>query len=174
MPRRPEQARPRVNDEITAPQVRLIGPEGRQVGVVDRDTAQQAADQLELDLVEVSPQADPPVVKAMDYGKFRYEADKELRRQRQEQKAPERKMIRMRPNIGDADLERHVASAREFLADGHRVRAVLQYRRRELRRPEPGEEVMRRFLEGVGDAAIIDSAPPRQGARQVVELTPPS
>lgn len=160
------------NQEIRAKEVRLIGPEGKQVGVVPLKVAIEAAQALDLDLVEVSPNANPPVAKVMDYGKFLYEQERAAREARKQQRSMGQKAIRLRPKIDDHDFETKLRQARKFLESGHTVRVQLMYRRRELRRPELGLKVFEKFAEDLGDVATIESRSPMEGRFATMVLAP--
>lgn len=164
--------RPAINTEIRAKEVRLVGPEGKQVGVVPLKIAIDAAQELGMDLVEVAPNANPPVAKVMDYGKHQYEQERAEREQRKQQRGGGQKSIRLRPKIDDHDFMTKVRQARGFLEDGHTVRVQIMFRRRELRRPEMGAKVMDRFTEEVGDVANIDSRSQMEGRFITMTLSP--
>jgi translation initiation factor IF-3 len=161
-----------VNAEIRAKEVRLIGPEGKQVGVVPLKIAIEAAQALDLDLVEVSPQANPPVAKVMDYGKHVYEQERAEREARKSQRGTSQKSIRLRPKIDDHDFETKLKQARKFLEAGSSVRVQLMFRRRELRRPEMGLKLMDRFAQELTDVAQIDSRSPMEGRFATMVLGP--
>jgi translation initiation factor IF-3 len=160
------------NTEIRAKEVRLIGPEGKQVGVVPLKIAIQAAEQLDLDLVEVSPQADPPVAKVMDYGKHLYDQERAEREQRKQQRATGQKAIRLRPKIDDHDFATKERMARKFLEGGHSVRVQVMFRRRELRRPEMGVALLDRLAEALGDVAGVETRSPMEGRFATMVLAP--
>lgn len=161
-----------MNDEIRAANVRLVGPEGRQVGVVPRATALAAAQELDLDLVEVAPDADPPVAKVMDYGKHRYEQSKAERDRRREQRRTEAKVVRVRPKIDDHDLATKLRHARGFLEDGVPVVVELVYRGRELRRPELGRQVLERVEEELVDVGEVVARSGLDGRRASLRVEP--
>jgi translation initiation factor IF-3 len=160
------------NTEIRAREVRLIGPEGKQVGVVPLKIAIEAADALDLDLVEVSPQADPPVAKVMDYGKHLYEAERAAREQRKQQRQTGQKSIRLRPKIDDHDFATKERMARKFLEGGHSVRVQVMFRRRELRRPEMGIALLDRLAEELSDVATMEPRAPMEGRFATMVLAP--
>jgi translation initiation factor IF-3 len=160
------------NYDIKAKEVRLIGPEGKQVGVVPLKIALEAAQALDLDLVEVAPQANPPVAKVMDYGKYLYEQERADREARKQQRSGGQKAIRLRPKIEDHDFETKLRQARKFLESGHTVRVQLMYRRRELRRPEMGLKVFEKFAEDLSDVATIESRSPMEGRFATMVLAP--
>ena len=160
------------NQEIRAKEVRLIGPEGKQVGVVPLKVAIEAAQALDLDLVEVSPNANPPVAKVMDYGKHLYEQERAAREARKQQRSAGQKAIRLRPKIDDHDFDTKLRQARKFLETGHTVRVQLMYRRRELRRPELGLRVFEKFADELSDVATIESRSPMEGRFATMVLAP--
>lgn len=164
--------RPAVNAEIRTKEVRLIGPEGKQVGIVPLKVAIEAAQALDLDLVEVSPNADPPVAKVMDYGKHVYEQERAEREARKQQRSTGQKAIRLRPKIDDHDFEVKERQARKFLQDGHSVRVQVMFRRREMRRPEMGIQLLDRLAEELADVANIESRSPMEGRFATMVLAP--
>jgi translation initiation factor IF-3 len=151
------------NTEIRAKEVRLIGPEGKQVGIVPLKIAIDAAKALELDLVEVAPNANPPVAKVMDYGKHLYEQERAEREARKQQRGGGQKAIRLRPKIDDHDFDTKVRQGRKFLEEGHSVRVQIMFRRRELRRPEMGIKLLDRFSEELSEVSQIDARSPMEG-----------
>jgi translation initiation factor IF-3 len=160
------------NTEIRAKEVRLIGPEGKQVGVVPLKIAIEAAQALDLDLVEVSPQASPPVAKVMDYGKHIYDTERAEREQRKAQRATGQKSIRLRPKIDDHDFATKERMARKFLEAGHSVRVQIMFRRREMRRPEMGLQLLDRLAEELTDIAQVDLRQPMEGRFATMVLGP--
>lgn len=160
------------NQEIRAKEVRLIGPEGKQVGIVPLKVAIEAAQALDLDLVEVSPNATPPVAKVMDYGKYLYEQERAEREARKQQRSGGQKAIRLRPKIDDHDFDTKLRQARKFLESGHSIRVQLMFRRRELRRPEMGFKVFEQFAEDLADVAHIESRSPMEGRFATMVLAP--
>ncbi len=153
----------RINDEIFAREVRLIGPDGKQVGVVDLQDALAAASEAELDLVEIAAQAKPPVCKIIDYGKYRYEQTKKLKDAKKRQHNVQLKRIQLSPNIDDHDFNVKITAARKFLEHGHRVKAMLFMRGRQITRKERAEEVLARMAEDLSDIAIIDGGTKMEG-----------
>lgn len=160
------------NTEIRAKEVRLIGPEGKQVGIVPLKIAIDAAKALDLDLVEVAPNASPPVAKVMDYGKHLYEQERAEREARKQQRGGGQKAIRLRPKIDDHDFDTKVRQARRFLEDGHSVRVQIMFRRRELRRPEMGVKLLDRFGEELSDVAQVETRSPMEGRFITMVLGP--
>lgn len=160
------------NAQIRAKEVRLVGPEGKQVGVVPLKVALEAAQELDLDLVEVAPQADPPVAKVMDYGKHLYEQERAERQARKHQRATGQKSLRLRPKIDDHDFDTKQRQARRFLESGHSVRFQVTYRKRELRRPEMGVKVLDRLAAELSDVAQVEARSPVEGRLATMVLAP--
>ncbi|MEY4312991.1 MAG: hypothetical protein RLZZ319_500, partial [Actinomycetota bacterium] len=133
---------PRINERIRVPEVRLIGPAGEQVGVVKLEVAQRLAREADLDLVEVAPEAKPPVVKVMDYGKFKYEAAQKAKEARRNQAHTVLKEVRFRLKIDTHDYETKLKHAVTFLKGGDKVKAMIQFRGREQSRPEAGVRLL--------------------------------
>ena len=161
-----------VNAEIRAKEVRLIGPEGKQVGIVPLKIAIEAAQALDLDLVEVAPQASPPVAKVMDYGKHLYEQERADREARKSQRGTGQKAIRLRPKIDDHDFDTKERMARKFLEGGSSVRVQVMFRRRELRRPEMGTKLLDRFAGALADVAQVDARSDVEGRFATMVLAP--
>jgi len=135
-----------VNDEIYAKEVRLIGADSQQIGIIKNSEAKAKAAEAGLDLVEIAPQAKPPVCKIIDYGKFRYEISKKEKDARKKQHVIQVKKIRMSPNIDDHDFRVKINMARRFLDEGNRVKATLFMRGRQVTRPQHAEEVLMRIV----------------------------
>ncbi len=143
------------------------------MGIVSLDKAREMADQAELDLVEVADRARPPVVKIMDWGRYRYEQQKKAKEARKNQQTQETKEIQLRPRTDDHDFQTKLKRARRFLEDGNAVRVVLRFRGRELRRPEVGVETLERMLESTKDIAQVEQLSKRiEGRRLVARLEP--
>ena len=164
---------PRVNEQIRISPVRLIGADGEQVGIVSLDKAREMAGEAELDLVEVADRARPPVVKIMDWGRYRYEQQKKAKEARKNQQTQETKEVQLRPRTDDHDFQTKLKRARRFLEEGNAVRVVLRFRGRELRRPEIGVETLERMLEATKDIAQVEQMSKRiEGRRLVARLEP--
>jgi len=164
---------PRVNEQIRISPVRLIGADGEQVGIVTIEKARELAAEAELDLVEVADRARPPVVKIMDWGRYRYEQQKKAKEARKNQQIQETKEVQLRPRTDDHDFQTKLKRARRFLEDGNVVRVVLRFRGRELRRPEVGVETLERMLEATKDLAQVDQLSKKiEGRRLVARLEP--
>lgn len=164
---------PRVNDQIRISPVRLIDDEGEQVGVVSLTKAREAAEEKELDLVEVAPQARPPVVKLMDWGKYRYEQQKKAREAKKNQHQTEVKEVQLRPRTDDHDFNTKLKRARRFLGEGNVVRVVLRFRGRELRRPEVGHAQLDKMLEATEDIARVEHRSRNIEGRRLIAILEP-
>lgn len=162
-----------MNDQIRISPVRLIDKDGEQVGVVSIDKAREHADEAGLDLVEVAPQARPPVVKIMDWGKYRYERQKQAREAKKHQHQVEVKEIQLRPRTDDHDFQVKLRRARRFLEEGNVVRVVIRFRGRELRRPEVGVAMMDQMLEATEDIARVEHRSDRIEGRRLMAMLEP-
>jgi translation initiation factor IF-3 len=162
----------RINEKIRADAVRLIGPEGEQVGIVSVPEALSYADRLNLDLVEVAPMANPPVVKVMDYGKYRYEQEQKAKEARKRQTTISIKEIKLRPKIDDHDFETKKGHVQRFLKHGDKVKLTIMFRGRELVHPHLGERLLRRMAEDLADVGEIESEPSLDGRNMVMMLAP--
>lgn len=160
------------NQEIRAKEVRLIGPTGDQIGIVPLKIAIDAAREADLDLVEVAPNAKPPVAKVMDYGKYVYEQERAAREAKKKQKASGQKAIRLRPKTDDHDFNTKVKQARGFLQKGYSVRFQVMFRMRELRRPEMGLALLDRVEEELGDVGQVENRSGLQGRFATMVISP--
>ncbi|WP_298228618.1 translation initiation factor IF-3 [Gryllotalpicola sp.] len=172
-----EQEEPRIsdsrtNDRIRVPEVRLIGPGGEQIGIVKTEVALRLAQEADLDLVEVAPEAKPPVVKIMDYGKFKYEAAQKAKEARRNQANTILKEVRFRLKIDKHDYETKTRKAVEFLQNGDKVKAMIQFRGREQSRPEMGVRLLQRFAEDVIEWGSVESTPTVDGRNMVMVIGP--
>lgn len=154
------------------PEVRLVGPQGEQVGIVRIEDALRLATEADLDLVEVAPQAKPPVCKLMDFGKWNYEAAVKARESRKNQATTTLKEVRFRLKIDDHDYQTKVGHARRFLEAGDKVKAMIQFRGREQQRPEMGVRLLQRFSEDVADLGQVESSPRQDGRHMVMVVGP--
>ena len=161
-----------INEEIRDPQVRLIGENGDQLGIVDVRDAQKMADERELDLVKIAPNSTPPVCKLMDYGKYRFELSKRDKEQRKNQKIIELKEIRLSATIDVRDMEIKAKQTVKFLADGDKVKVSIRFRGRQITHGEIGMDVMTRFFEMLGDSAIKERDPKMEGRSLFMILAP--
>ncbi len=163
---------PRINDRIRVPEVRLVGPSGEQVGVVRLEVALGLAQEADLDLVEVAPDARPPVCKLMDYGKFKYESDMKAREARRNQANTVLKEIRFRLKIDDHDYQTKKGHVERFLSAGDKVKVMIMFRGREQSRPEMGIRLLQRLAEDVSELGFIESAPKQDGRNMIMVLGP--
>jgi len=162
----------RVNEGIRVAEVRLIGPDGSNVGVVPMRQALQIARDAELDLVEVSPNANPPVCRVIDYGKFIYERAKKEREAKKAQTKIEVKEIRLRPKTNEAHRGFKVDDARRWLLQGHKVRVTIRFRGREMDYPEIALEDLKEIAQALADVSVIEAAPQMEGRTMLVVLAP--
>ncbi|CAB4329290.1 unannotated protein [freshwater metagenome] len=162
----------RINDRIRVPEVRLIGHTAEQIGVVDIDTALRMADEVGLDLVEIAPDAVPPVCKIMDFGKYKYEIAQKAREARQNQTHIVVKEVRMRPKIEAHDYETKRNHIEKFLRGGDKVKITMQFRGREQTRPELGYKLLQRLAEDIAEFGFIEFAPKQEGRNMTMVLGP--
>nr|WP_082034414.1 translation initiation factor IF-3 [Nigerium massiliense] len=163
---------PRINDRIHVNEVRLVGPNGEQVGIVRIDDALRLARESDLDLVEVAPQARPPVCKLMDYGKFKYEAAQKARESRRNQSNTIIKEMKLRPKIDDHDYETKKGHVVRFLKAGDKVKITIMFRGREQSRPELGFNLLKKLADDVSDDGFVESAPKQDGRNMLMVLAP--
>ena len=149
----------RINEAITASELRVIGPDGSQLGILSRAEALLEAERAGLDLIEVSPQASPPVVRIIDWGKYQYQKTKEAQRSRKNANVVEIKQMRMGLKIGQHDLDIKLRKIREFLANGHRVKIMVFFRGREMAHQELGYVMLDRITESLQDVATVEQKP---------------
>ncbi|OAV59605.1 translation initiation factor IF-3 [Enteractinococcus helveticum] len=154
------------------PEVRLVGPEGEQVGIVRIEDALRLAVEADLDLVEVAPKAKPPVAKLMDFGKWKYEAAVKARQSRRNQATTQLKEVRFRLKIEDHDYQTKVSQAQKFLKAGDKVKAMIQFRGREQQRPELGVQLLERFADDVAEFGEVESKPRQDGRNMVMVVGP--
>jgi translation initiation factor IF-3 len=162
----------RVNERIRAREVRVIDENGAQLGIMPSQQALQLARQRELDLIEVAPNAQPPVVRIMDYGKHRYELQKREREAHKKSRASEVRLLRLKPQIDKHDLEIKVRKLREMLLEGDKVRFQLRFRGREMTRPQMGQGLLQRIAEQVADIASVEGSPRLEGRMMNMVLAP--
>jgi translation initiation factor IF-3 len=163
---------PRVNEKIRAPEIRLIGAEGENLGVVSPARAMQYAEEAGLDLVEISPNAAPPVCKIMDFGKFKYETQKRESEARKKQKTIEVKEIKFRPGTDKHDYDVKMRSVMKFLEEGDKVKVTLRFRGREMAHQELGLELLQRVAADVTDVGKIENMPKLEGRQMVMMIGP--
>ncbi|MBU3850728.1 MAG: translation initiation factor IF-3 [Candidatus Treponema excrementipullorum] len=162
----------RINEQIRVREVRLIDDEGEQKGIVPTIEALRMAKEQELDLVEVAPQANPPVCKILDYGKYRFEQEKKLRDSKKNQKQLKLKEIRMQPKIGSGDLDFKSKHIQEFLTEGNKVKVTIRFRGRELAHTELGYDVLKEVLKRLNDEYVIEKQPAMEGRFMSMTLSP--
>jgi len=162
----------RVNEDIRVSPIRLIDNEGEQLGVVSLEEAREIADDRDLDLVEVAPDARPPVVRLMDYGRFKYEQAKAEKEAKKKQHKVEVKQVKFRPKIEEHDFNFKTRHAREFIEEGNKVKVVVMFRYRELRRPEMGEELLDKIEEELSDVAQVQSRSGLENRNMEMVLAP--
>ena len=163
---------PRINERIRVPEVRLVGPNGEQVGIVRVEDALRLAAEADLDLVEVAPTAKPPVCKLMDFGKYKYEAAVKARESRKNQVNTVLKEVRFRLKIDKHDYETKTGHAKKFLSQGDKVKAIIQFPGREQQRPELGIKLLQQFAEDVAELGTVESQPRQDGRNMVMVVGP--
>lgn len=172
-PRREKDANePRVDSEIRVPSVRLINENGDMLGVVPTRDAMRMADEAGLNLVEISPNAEPPVCKILDYGKYKYEQQKKAAEARKKQKTIEVKEIQIRPMIGDHDYGVKLKAAQRFLDDGNKIKVVLKFRGREMANTKIGYDLLRKMIDDIGPVAKVEAEPKMEGRQVMMVLSP--
>ncbi len=168
----PSKDGPRINEDIESRSVRLVGVDGEMLGVVTRMAALDAAAAAGLDLVEVSPNAEPPVCKLLDYGRFKYEAQKKKNEARKKQKVIEVKEIKLRPGIEQHDYEIKMKAARKFLENGDKVKVTMRFRGRELAHQDIGARVLVRVRDEFDELAKVEQLPRMEGRQMVMVIAP--
>jgi translation initiation factor IF-3 len=162
----------RINDRIRVNEVRLVGPNGEQVGIVRIDDALRLAQEADLDLVEVAPTARPPVCRLMDYGKFKYEAAQKARESRRNQTNTVIKEMKLRPKIDQHDYDTKKGHVVRFLRSGDKVKITIMFRGREQHRPELGFRLLQRLAADVEDLGFVESTPRQDGRNMVMVMAP--
>ncbi|WP_410660120.1 translation initiation factor IF-3 [Amycolatopsis sp. lyj-112] len=162
----------RINDRIRVPEVRLVGPAGEQVGIVRIEDALRLAQENDLDLVEVAPQARPPVCKLMDFGKFKYESAQKARESRRNQQLTVIKEQKLRPKIDQHDYETKKGHVSRFLAAGNKVKVTIMFRGREQSRPELGFRLLQKLADEVTELGFVESSPKQDGRNMIMVLAP--
>ena len=163
---------PRYNEFITVPKVRVIDENGENLGVMYTREAMAQAQEIGLDLVEVSPNADPPVCKYLDVGKFKYETQKKAAAARKSQKVQEIKEIKMRPNIDDHDYDTKMKSVKKFIEEGDKVKLTLRFRGRELSHGELGLALLERVRDDSAEYAKVEQTPKMEGRQMLMVIAP--
>ena len=157
---------------ITVPKVLVIGADGEKLGVVDTDSALAMAEEVGLDLVEVSPNVSPPVCKILDYGKLKYQEQKKASEARKRQKTVDVKEIKMRPNIDKHDYDVKMRSVTKFIGEGDKVKVTMRFRGREMAHQELGMEVLTRVRDEVDEIAKVEASPKLEGRQMMMVLAP--
>ena len=161
-----------INEEILDKEVRLIGSEGEQLGIMSAAAALKIAEENELDLVKIAPGSNPPVCKIMDYGKFRFEQTKKEKEAKKNQRVIEIKEIRMSPGIDTNDFNTKLRNGQKFLSDGDRVKVSVRFRGREMAHTEIGEVLLRDYADKCAEIAVLDKAPKLEGRNMSIFLSP--
>ena len=168
----PSRDGPRVNEEIRVPQVRLIDQEGEMIGVMSAREALMRAYDAGLDLLEISPNAVPPVCKILDYGKYKYEQQKKANEARKKQKTVEIKEVKVRPNIDDHDYDVKMRAMKSFIGEGDKVKVTLRFRGREMAHQDLGIKVLERIRQELGDTIKIEQMPRLENRQMIMVLAP--
>jgi translation initiation factor IF-3 len=168
----PSRQGPRVNRDIATAQVRLIDEQGENVGVVATNEALDRAEEAGLDLVEISPGAEPPVCKILDYGRFKYQDQKKKNEARKKQKTIDVKEIKMRPNIDQHDYDVKMRSINRFIADGDKVKVTMRFRGREMVHQELGLRVLDRVRDQIEEIAKVEQFPRMEGRQMIMIVAP--
>ena len=163
---------PRANDEIDSARVRLVGEDGEMVGIVELAQALQAAEEAGLDLVEISPNSDPPVCKVLDHGKFKYEEQKKKNLAHKKQKLVDVKEIKMRPGIDTHDYLTKMRSMKKFLDEGDKVKVTVRFRGREMLHPDRGMNVLKRVQGDVEEIGKVEQFPRMEGRLMTMVVSP--
>ncbi len=164
--------KPRVNEEIRVPEVRLIGAGGEQLGVISTRDAIKMSEEAGFDLVEVSPEANPPVCRVMDYGKYKFELSKRKAAARKKQKQIQIKEIKLRPATEDADYKVKLRNITKFLEEGDKAKVTIRFRGREMSHPELGMQLLQKMIAELGDQATVEQSPKFEGRQIVMVLGP--
>ena len=161
-----------MNENVRFPTVLLIGPNGEQLGTMSSREAQFKANQFDMDLLCVAPNAQPPVCKIVNYGKYRFEQQKKAKEAKKNQKVVEIKEIQLTPQIGAHDMETKVRAASKFLSEGNKVKVGVRFRGRQMTHLEVGEEAMNKFIESIGELAVIEKPASMDGRWMIAILAP--
>ncbi|MBC83857.1 MAG: translation initiation factor IF-3 [Acidimicrobiaceae bacterium] len=163
---------PRINEQIRASEVRLVSPDGEQIGITPLPEALEQARELDLDLVEVAENAKPPVCRIMDYGKYKYEAAQRAKDSRKKSTNIVVKELKYRPKIARGDFNTKTSKVRKFLEDGHKVKLTIMFRGREVQHPELGRRILDEVSEQMEDIAVQESYPQLDGRNMIMVLSP--
>ncbi len=168
----PANNEPRINERIRAREVRLVGPDGGQIGIKPLPEALAMARELELDLVEVADKANPPVCRIMDYGKYKYEAAQRAKESRRKSTNIVVKEMKYRPKIGGGDFDTKTRKVEHFLGEGHKVKVTIMFRGREMQHPELGKKILDQVAEAVSDVGRVEVMPKLDGRNMIMVLAP--
>lgn len=160
-----------INEQIRDKEVRLVGEDGEQLGIMSAKDAMKIAREANLDLVKIAPQAKPPVCKVIDYGKYRYELARKEKEAKKKQKTMDVKEIRLSPNIDENDLNTKAGQARKFLAKGDKVKVALRFRGREVAHMGMSKQILDRFFEKLEDVAVVEKPAKMEGRSMIMFLT---
>lgn len=163
----------RINGEITAREIRLIGIDGEAIGITPTREAMRMAEEIDTDLVEISPNAEPPVCRLMDYGKFKFQEQKKAAEARAKQKIIQIKEIKFRPGTDENDYQVKLRNVKRFLEDGDKVKITLRFRGREMAHQQIGVEVLNRIRDDLAEIAVVESYPSKIEARQMIMVLAP-
>src|SRR3954468_4328234 len=172
IPAAPTTNEPRINDRIRAREVRLVDPDGTQLGIKPLPEALHIARQLDLDLVEVAPDANPPVCRIMNYGKFKFDTAQRAKESRRKASSASIKEMKYRPKIGVGDFDTKTRQVSKFLGEGHKVKITIMFRGRELSHQELGLKILNRVADQVSDLAKVEAAPKVDGRNMIMVLAP--
>jgi translation initiation factor IF-3 len=170
--RPPERDTTRINERIRVPQVRLIGADGEQLGIVDTSEALRRAQEADLDLVEVAANSKPPVTRMLDYSKYKYEQEQKLKQARKHQQQVNIREIKLRPKIATHDYDTKKGHVERFLKHGDKVKVTIMFRGREQAHPERGRALLQKLFEDLGGLGVIESAPLQEGRNMSMLLAP--
>ncbi|WP_144326677.1 translation initiation factor IF-3 [Tepidimonas aquatica] len=170
--RQREERQHRLNREITAPEVRLTGPDGQQIGVVPLQEALRMAGELDVDLVEIAPMANPPVCRLIDYGKFKYAEQKKAAEAKAKQKVIEVKEVKFRPATDEGDYQVKMRNIRRFLDEGDKCKVTLRFRGREITHQELGLALLERIRNELGDSIVVEQFPKLEGRQMIMMIAP--
>lgn len=171
-PRAPRKSKgPRMNEDITVSEARVVGADGEMLGVMSVAEGIKLAEEVGLDLVEVSPNASPPVCKILDYGKYKYEQQKKASEARKKQKTVDVKEVKIRPGIEDHDYQVKMRNARKFLTNGDKVKVTMRFRGREMAHQNIGFELLKRMIEELADVGKVDLHPKMEGRQIIMVLS---
>ncbi|HSR55682.1 MAG TPA: translation initiation factor IF-3 [Alphaproteobacteria bacterium] len=168
----PKKSGPRVNEDILADSVRVVDEEGEMLGVMTVEDAMKKADAAALDLVEISPNSDPPVCKILDYGKYKYQAQKKASEARKKQKTIDVKEIKMRPSIERHDYDVKMRAINKFLDEGDKVKVTIRFRGREFLHQELGMQMLERVRDEIEEKAKVEAVPKMEGRQMVMVVAP--